>query len=305
MDKLSGMAVFVRVVEEGGFSAAARVLGVSKSAVSKQVAALEERLGARLLNRTTRRLALTDAGAAYHARASRILAEAEEAEAEVSQLSAAPRGLLRVNAPLTFGVRHLSPLISKFMAQYPDLRVEIQLDDRFVDLVAEGFDVGVRIANLADSSLIARQLCPSRRVLAASPAYLEAHGTPQCPEDLSEHRCLLYSYSMSGDTWRMKGPGGRIATVRVNGPLRANNGDLIRAAAVAGQGIVMSPTFITGEDLAAGRLVRILPEWEDQTGSLFVVWPHARFTPAKVRAFVDFMVAEIGRTPPWEEGTCG
>lgn len=302
MDRLSGMAVFVRVVEEESFSAAARVLGMSKSAVSKQVAALEERLGARLLNRTTRRLALTDAGAAFHERAARILADAEEAETAVSQLSAAPRGVLRVNAPVTFGIQHLGPLLPAFMAAYPDLAVEVSLNDRFVDLVEEGFDVAVRVGRLPDSSLIARRLAPVRRLVVASPAYVEAHGMPTGPEDLRGHSCLHYTYQLRGDAWSLTGPDGRVAEVRVAGRLRANNGDILRAALLAGMGVAYTPSFIVGRDLAEGRLVRLLPGWEDTTAAVYAVHPHSRLVAPKVRAFVDYLAERFAGCPSWDAG---
>lgn len=305
MDRLAEMEIFVRVVEEGSFSAAATALGLTKSAVSKRVAALEDRLGARLLNRTTRRLSVTDAGAAFHGRAARILAEAEEAEAEVSCLQAAPRGLLRVNAPVTFGVTHLGPLLPGFLGRHPELSVDLVLNDRFVDLVEEGFDVAVRIADLDDSSLIARRLCPSDRVVVASPAYVARHGAPATPEALAAHRCLLYSYLRRSGEWCLRHASGREARVRVEGAaLRANNGDVLRQAAVDGLGVTMMPTFIVGADLAAGRLVRLLPDWQDATGAVHAVWPAGRFTPAKVRAFVDLLV-EAFRTPPWQAGHIG
>ncbi|MGC2856822.1 LysR family transcriptional regulator [Novispirillum sp. DQ9] len=302
MDRLSGMAVFVRVVEEGGFSAAARALGLSKSAVSKQVSALEERLGARLLNRTTRRLALTDAGTAFHERAVRILADAEEAEAAVSQLSTAPRGVLRINAPVTFGIQHLGPLLPEFMAAYPELVVEVTLNDRFVDLVEEGFDVAVRIGRLADSSLIARRLAPVRRLVVASPAYVAAHGAPETPEDLRHHACLHYTYLLRGDVWSLTGTDGRTVDVRVAGRLRANNGDVLRSALLAGLGIAYTPSFIVGRDVAEGRLVRLLPGWEDISAAVYAVHPHARLVPPKVRAFVDYLAQRFAGHPEWDLG---
>lgn len=302
MDRLSGMAVFARVVEEESFSSAARALGVSKSSVSKQVAALEERLGARLLNRTTRRLSLTDAGMTFYERAVRILSEAEEAEAAVSQLSAAPRGVLRVNAPVTFGVQHLGPLLPDFMARYPDLAVDMTLNDRIVDLVEEGFDMAIRIARLPDSSLIARKLCPSPRLVVASPEYVARYGAPQRPDDLKQHTCLLYTYLLRSDSWFLTGPDGQEVEVRVTGRLRANNGDVLRAALLGGMGIAYTPAFIVGRDLAEGRLVRLLPDWVDRSSAVYAVYPHARLVAAKVRAFVDFLVEHFSRGPSWADG---
>jgi DNA-binding transcriptional LysR family regulator len=295
------MEVFVRVVELGGFSAAARVLGMSKSSVSKRVSALEDRLGAQLLLRTTRHLTLTDAGQAFHDRAVRILAETEDAEAAVSRLQAAPRGVLRVNAPVSFGVAHLGPLLPDFLARHPDLSVDLVLNDRVVDLVDEGFDVAIRIAPLAESSLVARRLCVSRRVLVASPGYVARHGAPRRPEEVVDHPCLLYAYLLRGGEWRLRDGTGAEAVLRVERPvLRANNGDVLCQAAVGGLGIAMMPTFIVGGDLAAGRLVRLLADWEDASGAIHAVWPHGRFTAPKVRAFVDFLVAAF-RRPPWDD----
>ncbi len=300
MDRLAEMEIFVRVVDDGSFSAAADGLGMTKSAVSKRVAALEERLGARLLNRTTRRLSVTDAGAAFHARAARILAEADEAEAEVSRLQAVPRGLLRVNAPVTFGINHLGPLLPAFLARYPELSVDLVLNDRFVDLVEEGFDLAIRIADLDDSSLIARRLCASDRILVAGPDYVAARGLPRTPDDLADHTCLLYSLLRRSGEWTLRHASGTEARVRVSGgALRANNGDVLRQATLDGLGITMMPTFIVGADLAAGRLVRVLPEWGDATGAVHAVWPAGRFTAAKVRAFVDMLV-DAFKTPSWE-----
>ena len=294
MDALSGLAVFVRVVEDGSFSAAARSLFLSKSAVSKQVSGLEDRLGARLLNRTTRRLTLTDAGTVLYERAQRILAEVGEAEAEVSQLTEAPRGVLRINLPLTFGIAHIGPLL-------PDVTLDVVAEDRVVNVVEEGFDAAVRIAALPESSLIARRLCSSPRILAASPAYGAAHGLPQRPEDLHAHACLTYAYNLRGNEWTLEGPGGRRVSVRVRGPLRVNNGEIMRSAALAGMRVVLSPTFIIGRDVAEGRLLHLLPEWRDTSASVYVVHPHARLVPAKVRAFIDYLAeAFSGPRLPWE-----
>lgn len=301
MDRLSVMEVFVRVVDEGGFSAAARRLNLSKAAISKQVAALENRLGVRLLNRTTRQVTLTDAGAVFHARAQRILAEAEEAETEIGTLAAAPRGVLRINVPMTFGVRHIGPLMPEFMDRYPDLIPEISLSDRFVDVLEEGVDVVVRISSLTDSSLIAKRLCCNSRVLVASPDYLARRGTPQRPEDLIDHDCLLYTYLKREGVWELSGPAGRQIAVRVAEPkMRANNGEIILAAARAGQGIAYSPMFMAGDDIRAGRLVQVLPDWRDERASVFAVHAHTRFVPAKVRVFIDFLAEKFAGKPAWE-----
>lgn len=308
MDRLAALEIFVSVVSEGSFSAAARSLGMSKSAVSKHVAALEDRLGVRLLNRTTRRLSLTDAGALYCERANSLISEAEEAEAEVSQLSSAPRGVLRLSAPLSFGIRHLGPLLPAFLAENPGLSVDLRLDDRLVDLVQDGFDIALRVTTLADSSLMVRRLCLSRVVMVASASYLGERGTPQVPADLKEHACLVYSNQTYGLEWRLIEPSsGEKTTVRLGeSRIRANNGDILRFAALQGQGIAILPTFFVGEDLSRGRLVRVLPGWEGLSNDVCLVWPHARYTPAKVRAFVDYMVKALGGgIPPWEDCPAG
>ncbi|MDP6571960.1 MAG: LysR family transcriptional regulator [Rhodospirillales bacterium] len=299
MDNLADMAVFVKVVEAHGFSAAARRLRLSKSAVSKRVSRLEERLGARLLNRTTRRLSLTEEGSAFHQRAKSILADIEEAEQAVSRLHAVPRGTLRVSAPMSFGTLHLAPAVPDFMARYPDLRVDIALNDRLVDLVDEGFDLAIRIARLPDSTLIARRLAPRRVVVCAAPGYWRRAGVPARPEDLKDHNCLHYSYLLSDDAWPFTGPDGAIS-VKVSGTFMANNGEALSAAAIAGTGVALLPTFIAGPDLRAGRLRAVLGDYEETGPSIYAVYPHARHLSAKVRAFVDFLAARFGPEPYWD-----
>ena len=299
MDNLSGMAVFARVVEAKSFTGAARQLGMSKAAVSKQVSRLEERLGARLLNRTTRRLHLTEIGAAFYQRAARIVAEAEEAELAVSHLHEAPRGTLRLDAPLSFGIRHLAPVLPGFMRRYPELRIDISFNDRYVDLIEEGYDLAVRIGHLVDSSLVARKLAVNRRAVCASPDYWAEHGTPSVPADLTKHNCLGYSYLATGNEWRFRGPEGPIA-VRVSGTLNANNGDMLREAAVGGIGVTLSPTFMLCDDLRAGRLTPVLEEFEPEPQGIHAIYPHNRHLSAKVRAFVDFLVEVYGPAAPWD-----
>ena len=302
MEDLSAMAVFARVVEMESFSGAARDLGLSKSAVSKQVGRLEDRMGLRLLNRTTRRLSLTEAGAAFYQGCRRVVAEAEATERAVTRLASAPRGRLKVNAPMSFGVRHLAPALPDFMARYPELTVDLALNDRVVDLVEEGFDVAIRIARLADSSLIARRLAPNRLVLCAAPSYLRAHGAPRAVEDLKGHECLLYSYLAVGDVWRLCGPGGE-RRLRVTGRLRINNGDALLAATLGGFGVALLPCFICGEDLRAGRLIHVLPEWSGPADTVIAaVYPASRNLSPKVRVFVDVLAERFGGTPYWDEG---
>ena len=295
MDHLTGMAVFAKVVETGTFTGAAQAMGLSKGAVSKQIARLEDRLGARLLNRTTRRSSLTEVGAAFYERCRRIVAEAEEAELAVTRLHAEPRGTLRVNLPMSFGMLHMADALPDFMAAYPEISLDVTLDDRVVNVVDEGFDVVIRITELPDSSLIARRVAPFRIATCAAPAYWDAHGRPTHPDDLRHHACLLYSYLSNLNEWRYRGPDGPFA-VRVDGPMRGNNGDLLRAAAVAGLGVVRSPTFIVGCDVVEGRLEQVLTEYEDDDRGIYAVYPHNRHLSAKVRAFMEFTQATLQKT---------
>jgi DNA-binding transcriptional LysR family regulator len=299
MDKLTGMAVFARVVEAGSFTAAAAQLGMSRSAVSKAIAGLEDRLGARLLNRTTRRLALTEVGHAFYQRSARIVAEAEDAELAVSSLQATPRGTLRVNAPVSFGTMHLAPALADFLRRYPELRVDIGLADRIVDLLEEGWDLAVRVGAMPDSSLIARRLADNHMVICAAPAYWRRRGRPREPRDLAHHACLTYAYQHNPNEWPFAGPDGRF-TVRVEGPLMSNNGDLSRAAALAGLGVVALPCFLCGPDLAAGRLEPVLGAWMPPPTGIHAVYPHARHLSVKVRAFLDFLAERFAPLPAGE-----
>lgn len=294
------MEAFVRVADSRSFSEAARRLGLSKSVISRQVSALEAQLGARLFHRTTRSLSLTEIGQAYYERCARILAEIEEANLSVSSLQAEPRGKLRVNAPMSFGVLHLAPLLPGFLVRYPQIDIDMVMNDRFVSLVDEGFDVAVRIGKLEDSSLIARYLAPARRVVCASPAYLERHGTPLTPDDLAGHCCLTYSNPTTHDEWSFQTGDGQRSTVEVHGRLRVNNGDTLREAALAGVGIATLPSFIVGRDLQAGSLVPLLSDHLTQDLAIHAVYPHNRHLSPKVRAFVDFLVEQIGTRPYWD-----
>jgi DNA-binding transcriptional LysR family regulator len=299
MLSLDVLQVFVRIAETGSFSAAARDLGLSKSAASKRLAVLEDRLGARLVNRTTRRLSLTEAGSDFLERAQRILAELEEAEQAAGRLTDEPRGILKVNAPMSFGIQHVAPALADFMTRYPDLAVTLDLDDRRVSLIEEGYDVAVRIADLPDSSLVARKLAPARRAVCASPAYWAAHGVPAHPRELARHNCLIYAYLPAQNDWRFRGPGGALA-VRVAGNLKANNGDVLREAALAGLGVCLAPTFLVGDDLRAGRLRAVLDTFADDSLAIYAVYPHRRHLSAKVRAFVDFLAGRFGPRPYWD-----
>jgi len=302
MESLDVMAIFARVVEAEGFSAAARELGLSKSAVSKQIARLEDRMGVRLLNRTTRRLSLTEAGEAFYQGCRRVVAEADAAREAVGHLAERPRGRLAISAPMSFGVRHLAPILPAFMERCPEVTVDLQLDDRRVDLVDEGFDVALRIGGLSGQSLVARRLASLCRGLVAAPAYLDAHGRPRTFDDLRSHECLLYSYQESGSAWRFPRSGGT-RDVRVQGRLRVNNGDALLAAAVAGMGIALLPTFICAEALRSGHLEKVLPGWRDIGDSaIYAVYPARRNLSPKVRVFVDFLSERFGRTPYWDMG---
>lgn len=299
MDKLLAMRTFRRVVELGGFSAAARDLDLSNAGVSKHVKDLEGALGTALLVRTTRKVAPTEAGRDYYERCVRILDDVEEAELALTALNTAPRGRLRVNAPMSFGLLHLAPLVASFHARCPDVRLDLSLNDRRVDLVQEGFDVGLRIrTRLEDSSLVARRICAIRTAVVAAPAYLERHGAPTAPQDLTGHVLLAYSLNEDPDLWRFR-RGAETAEVEIVPTILANSGVALRAPVLAGVGLTLTPTFIVGDELRAGRLRRVLTDWECPAYSLFALYPPSRHLAPKVRAFVDF-VAESFRTPPWD-----
>jgi DNA-binding transcriptional LysR family regulator len=299
MDTLNGFTVFTKVVETGGFSAAARELNMSKSAVSKHIAKLEEHLGVRLLNRTTRKLSPTEVGTTFYERARRIVQDVEETEQAVSALHSEPRGTLRINAPMSFGYAHVAPALPDFLERYPDIKIDMVLNDRVVDLMDEGFDVAIRIARLPDSTLIARKLAPFCLALCATRQYWETHGIPQSPSDLKDHNCLIYSYLLKQNEWLFHGPDGDIS-IKVSGNISANNGDALRAAALKGAGVFLSPTFIVNEDLRSGRLQSVLEQFTKTDLAIYAVYPHNRYLSAKVRAFVDFLGKYFGPGPYWD-----
>jgi len=299
MDRLAAIEAFARVAETGSFSAAARAMTLSKSLISRQVSALEAELGARLFARTTRSLTLTEAGRGYYDQVVRILAQMEEADLSVSQLQATPRGRLRVNAPMSFSLLQLAPALPDFLALYPEIDVDIAMNDRRVDLLEEGFDLAIRIGRLADSSLIARKLGGMRRIVCASPDYLERRGLPVAPSDLRRHDCLCYSNADTVDEWRFTDPDGRPLTVEVRGRVRANNGDLLRMAALRGLGLVDLPSFLVAGDIEKGDLVPVLEPFIRQDGGVYAVYPHARYLPPKIRVFVDFLAERWGGDPDW------
>lgn len=300
MDRLSAMQVFVRVAELGSFSEAALALDQSKSTVSKNVAWLEEQLGVRLINRTTRRLSLTEAGLGYLDRCRQILIDVEEAETAISRESAAPRGRLKVAAPMSFGYLHLAPHLSRFQQMYPDILLDLTMNDRYVDLIDEGYDVAVRIGGLADSSLIARRIVGSAVMTVASPEYLARRGVPETPEDLTHHECLIYRWPQPRDLWRYRRPDGSTAEVRVRGTLHANNGDALAAAAAGGMGLVLMPAFLVMSYLQSGALVPVLRNYGLASADIHAVYPHNRHLSAKVRVFVDFLVDAFSRRQDWE-----
>jgi len=293
------MQIFVEVVNSGGFSAAARKIDLSRAQVSKSVMQLEQYLGTRLLNRTTRSISLTESGRVYFERGSALLADVEEIEAVAANESGEIRGRLTLGAPTTFGILHLQDAIPAYLERFPEVQISLSLADRFIDVVAEGFDLVIRIAELEDSSLVARRLAPCKRILCAAPGYLEKHGTPQVPQDLAIHHCLVYSNELKPDTWRLQGPDGK-ETVKVNGPICADNGDILRAAAVAGLGVTLLPTFIVGAELISGKLRQVLPEFCPPEISIHAVFPSRRLLSPKVRSFVDFLAGYFGSQPEWD-----
>lgn len=301
LDRLTGMQVFARVAALGSLSAAARALGMSQTMATKHIAAIEDRLGVKLLHRTTRRLALTEAGRRFLDSTERILAEIEEAEAAASADRLEARGTLRVNVPVSFGTREVAPLLPDFARSHPSVTVDLGLNDRVVDLIEEGWDLAVRIGRLAESAMIARKLSPCRTALCAAPAYLAARGMPHRVADLRDHNCLGYTLSeaLGSDRWSF-GADGEV-TVPVSGNLRANNGDALVAAAVAGQGLIYQPTFLVSSEVRAGRLVSLaLDHPAVELPGVFALYPADRRPPAKVRAFIDFLAQRFGSAPPWD-----
>lgn len=301
MQNLTDIAIFVKVVELASFTAAAEALETSQPVVSKAVTRLEEKLGARLLNRTTRRLSLTEAGSELYRRSARALSEIENAELEVARFQTEPRGTLRVAAPMSFSILQLGPFIHEFLQRYPGVSVELNMNDQQVDLIEEGYDVAIRIAHLQDSTLVARKITTSRQVLCASPAYLAKHGTPERPEDLLEHNCIVYSFLMTPREWRLTDADGETHVVPVNGKLHSNNGLVNRAVAMEGGGIALLPTFYIGEQVKSGALKPVLCGFRPPELSVYAVYPERRNLMPKVRAFIDALAETFGPSPPWEK----
>ncbi|MBK5549133.1 MULTISPECIES: LysR family transcriptional regulator [unclassified Pseudomonas] len=292
MDRIECMRAFITTVGENGFAAAARAMDVPRSKVSKQIQALEEAIGVQLLQRTTRSLHLTEAGAEYYDAARELIASLDEAEQRARDGVGELRGVLRINAPMSFGLRRLGPLIPVFHELHPNIELQLVLSDQQVDPVRGGFDVTLRIASMPDSSMIARLLAPAPRIMVASPAYLKRAGTPKMPKDLTAHQCLNYGYLQSGVSLQLSN-GRETQRVNVTGPLHANNGDLLAQAAEAGMGIALLPDFIVEEALASGRLVSVLCEWQAPPISINAVYPSARRVPQKTRTFIDFLIKEL------------
>jgi len=299
-DSIQEMAVFARVVGAGSLSAAARELGLSPALVSRRLAALESRLGVRLINRTTRSLHLTDDGATYYEACARVLADIEEADATVSAGRVEPRGTLRVALPASFGLQHIAPLIPRFAERYPKVQLALSLSDRTVNLIEEGFDLAVRIAHLEDSSLTARRLAPNRRVVCASPAYLARHGTPRTPDELARHNCLTTTdFAMN---WDYKGPDGKPGSVRVTGRYACDSWEVLREWARAGLGVALKSTWDVHRLLADGSLVEVCPGYTFHSDvAIYAVYPSRRFLPAKTRVFIEFLAESFGPDPYWDQ----
>lgn len=309
MDKWQEMRVFAAVVDAGSFVAAADQLSMSKAAVSRYVSELEQRLGVRLLHRTTRKLSLTDEGEVFNARCRDILDTIEESEAEVTTRAGAVSGQLKISVPLSFGVRHLSPLWPQFLAAHPDVSLDVSLTDRLVDLLDEGLDLAIRIAQLPDSSLVSRQLATTRLVLCASPEYMRRRAPLQTPSDLEHHDVLGYTLLVMGDEWKFDGPEGKVS-VRISPRMRTNNGDTCVAAAISGAGIVLQPTFLVSDHLAAGTLIELLPEYRSIELGIFAVFPTRKFVLPKVRRLIEFLSGALAQaswsrpaTPDLESAT--
>ena len=296
MDRLRSLNALIAVVESGSFVAAAQRLHSSKAAISRYIQELETYLGVRLLQRSTRRVALTEAGRDYYQRAKQILSDLDDADSAVGANNASLIGNIRINAALTFGTRYLAPLWAEFMARHPAITLDIELNDRRVDLLEEGFDVAIRIGNLADSSLVSRRLANSHAVLCASPTYLEKYGTPTTPEELAQHWVIAYSYLPTGDIWHFHSDHDGDRAIAVKARMHTNNGDTIRAVVLAGQGIALQPIFQVGPDIKEGRLVTFLPEWSGPAFGIHAVYPSRKHLSLKVKTLIDYLAEKLAGT---------
>ena len=299
MDRFAAMQVFARVVEAGSFAKAAERLGLSTSATSRQVAELEAQLQTRLLNRTTRRVSLTESGRAFYERSVQLLADLAEAEEEASSAAVVPRGTIRLTTSVNFGVRHVAPAIADFLARHGEVRFDVALSDRVVDLVEEGFDLAIRIGPPGADNLVARKLGETRLVPCASPQYLAEHGAPTTPEELARHNCFTYEYVSPRHVWRFRDRSGAERAVRVSGRLHSNNGDLLAEVAARGGGIVFEPAFIVGPEVRAGRLVPLLQEFEPLPVPIYALYPSRKHLSAKVRRFVEFLAERFAQAQDW------
>jgi DNA-binding transcriptional LysR family regulator len=297
LDRFVGMAVFAKVVDSASFAAAARHFGMSPAMVSKHVQTLEDRLGVRLLNRTTRKVSPTEAGQEYYERAVHILAEMEDAETSAGDMQTSPRGLLRVTAPVSFSTHVLAPAVADYLVKYPEVSIDLSLDDPYVDLVDKRFDLGIRFGHLENSSLIARKLYTLEIVLCAAPAYLEKKGAPHRPADLIKHRCLIYTGTVAQrlKLWSFVDRGGREEVAQVSGRFQANSGDVLLPPALGGCGLLLAPDYLVEDHLKAGRLVRVMKDYRTQETPVYAIYP-SRNPSAKTRTFIDFLAARFGRS---------
>jgi DNA-binding transcriptional LysR family regulator len=300
MDTVAGMRIFTRVVEAGSFSAAGRQLGIAPSSASRRINDLEDDLGARLFHRTTRKLSLTEAGRLYYERAAKIVLEVDEAKLALSQIGAAPSGILRLTVPASVGRLHIVPAVAAFQDKFPAVRFVLSVTDRVVDLVEEGFDLAIRVGGLRDSSLIARKIGSGRRVVCAGPAYLDKRGVPTTPAGLANHNCLTFRSHPGSNVWKFRGPD-RASEVRVTGSFFADNGEALCAAALAGLGLILVPEWLVGIEIRNGNLREVLPEFRavPEASPLHAVYPHQRHLPPKVRAFIDFLAARFAAQAGW------
>jgi len=299
MDRFQSLLAFAKVVEAGSFARAANRLDRSVSAVSRQVSQLESHLGVRLLNRTTRRLSMTESGQAFYERCVQLLADLDEAEEAVTAASVVPRGTLRLTAPISFGAGYLAEAIAQFQQQHPQLRFDIELSDRAVDLVDERMDLAVRIGDIGSQAVIGRRIGVAQMVCCAAPSYLARHGAPRSPADLAHHPCLTYEYSSGANTWQFVDAGRNVREVKVSGPAHGNSGAMLAALAVAGMGVTLEPDFIVADDVRAGRLVRLLPAYVPPAINIIAAYPSRRHLSAKVRAFIDFLATRFEGNPQW------
>ncbi|MDH5858431.1 LysR family transcriptional regulator [Lampropedia aestuarii] len=306
MDKFAALNAFMAVVENGGFAPAARRLGVAPSSLTRQLNMLEKQLSARLMNRSTRMVTLTDAGQQYYEEARRIVDELESADRSICELAGPPSGLLRISMPQAFGWLHIAPVVADFLQQYPDVRLDIQLSDELANLVEDRFDVAIRLGSTVAQNLVARKLAPHTRLLCASPSYLQAHGVPATPADLSRHNCLSFNYGdlSHSSTWSFTCQG-KTEKVRVSGNLRANGSEVLRQATIGGVGLAIMPTWLIGQDVSAGRLVRVLQDWQpwvgdSDMGGIWAVYLPNRRGSKKLNAFLDFLSSHFGSPAYWD-----